>query len=369
MSVEWRLLNYRDEREQANAVLAEIARLNPGLPAANRFEFIDALATHLMPSSEFYLAVAFENERVKLALPLVPTQRQKYGWRWRELCTPYTSHAALYALPNCSDDEIDDLLASLLKQAEAWPIKWQRLAIRLVMTQTTHPTFEYAGDSAWFRWAHGAEINKIMSNKLYKNLLRLRKRLEEKTSTPTLHLSDANSFQHDLRDFCALESKGWRGKQDATIAGAANTLAFYQTMMQSFADNRQAFVYRLVANNQLLAAAIGFEFDDTVYLQAITFDEAHAECAVGSQLVLDILQHYLHRPAVKQLSLTTCPDWCRRWHPQHSAVYNLTGYRHQFLGAFLKWLVPHWRQFKEYVRPLHNRWRGQRPPLPSADST
>ncbi len=359
MSFQWTLLDFRQQRNDAQAALRALVAMDPSLPAANRFEFIDGLAKHLFRDRPLYIAVARHANNVVAALPLMPTTRNKFGFRWQELSTPFSSHAALYALPAQHEMHLESLLESLLAAAEKWPLPWQRLALRLVMARQTHASLEYAGDCAWFSWDDTREINKIISPKLHKNLLRLRKRLQEKVTTVEFSVSTPVSLRSNLSDFFALEQAGWRGKNaDSCIAGTAHTIAFYLDMMQAFADRNEAQVFTLKSADEILAAAIGFTFNDTVYLQSITFAEHHGDCAVGSQLVLSIFEHFLPNPSINHLSLTTCPEWCSRWHPTRHAVYNLTGYRRHAFGVVLRWLVEHWRAFKESVRPLRNRLRG-----------
>ena len=167
-----------------------------------------------------------------------------------------------------------------------------------------------------------------LSSRLKRNLRTRRKKLSKLGEVSFEQCSDNTTRQQSLDEFLRIEATGWKGEngKGTAIANHKDLTEFYQSLMRIELPGWSPSVNQLKVGDQAIAAQFEIKTNSIVSLVKIAFDEHYSEFSPGSLALEDRLMSSLNNPDIDQLSLVTCPEWAKRWHPNETPVYNLNFY-------------------------------------------
>ena len=107
------------------------------------------------------------------------------------------------------------------------------------------------------------------------NLKKQRARLEREGVRPSLEtMTEPGAMAAAVRDYAALESAGWKGR-DATAVRAGDAQArFYTLLLESFARRGAATVYRYRFDDRVVAMDLCVESRDCIVVLKTAYDES-----------------------------------------------------------------------------------------------
>lgn len=235
---------------------------------------------------------------------------------------------------------LESLFQALAKEKN---FKWHLfVGRRWFLPNLTNEAFissTYHKKAAYFDLKNKQAIEEVVSKKLVKNIRRHEKKLSEQVESFKLEeMKTPEQLDSAITDFILLEKEGWKGKAGSAIGSSQRLVQFYQHTWQELSQFGYARVYLLKNSQQTIAAAIGFEFKQRVYLHKIAYDESLAKFSPGSILVKLIMESMLGKQSMKELCFNTSPDWVKRWHPQYHELRAVIGFNRNVIGNQLKWI-------------------------------
>lgn len=191
------------------------------------------------------------------------------------------------------------------------------------------------------------------SKNLRHNMKRRRNRLAEQgTSTRLETVTSPAAIAQAIVDYGALESAGWKAGHGTAIAPDNPQGRFYTAMLNRFAHNGEARIYRYWFNAKPVAMELSLLRGDTLILLKSTYDESEATHAPALLMRQEIFQQVFDEGRVKKIEFYgRVLEWQTKWTDEFRILYHVNSYR---------WasLPPIWN--------LIARWKQRRAPAPQA---
>jgi len=176
---------------------------------------------------------------------------------------------------------------------------------------------------------------------LRSNLRKQRKRLADDGIVTRLQLSTTVAeMATAVEDYGRLESTGWKGADGTAVASGNAQGRFYRTLLEAFAANGGARVYRYWIGEQLAAMDLCIEGSTFLVVLKTAYDE-HLDLPAASagQLSPALL---MREEAVRDIFdagqvariefYGRVMEWHRRWSDDFRVLYHLNAYRWSWLG-------------------------------------
>ena len=322
----WKLQKVSPENQELLTLWDNIISSDKSTPITNQSLFMLPLHEHVFPEETLYLAICYQNEEPLTVLPFMHLKQSKYGCSWYDLGTPLHPHVNLFNLPNCDNISHELLFNQLFSDARKWPMKWQRLIIRNLIS---HDKFEHsynAGDMAWFNTKDATGIQQIVSKKLVKNFNRLERKLHRDFQPYSLEVCDSSNIQKNLDIFFNLEFESWKHSDKIAVKGNPELEDFYHDLLINFSKSNSSRIYFYRSSENIIAGALGFKLHDTLYIHKTCFNSDYHQYAPGGLLIYHIIESAISQNDINRISLVTSPSWAKRWHPKKTRVANLMVY-------------------------------------------
>lgn len=141
-------------------------------------------------------------------------------------------------------------------------------------------------------------IEDHVSGRRRKELRRQRHRLEAMGSLEFTRDEMPASAVAALRDFFALEARGWKGRGGTAALSQPEIAAFVEQAVCSLAATNQARVDRLTVDGHAIAATITLSSGDTTWFWKTAYDETFRRYSPGVQLALHLTEDLLGEQAM-----------------------------------------------------------------------
>jgi CelD/BcsL family acetyltransferase involved in cellulose biosynthesis len=162
-----------------------------------------------------------------------------------------------------------------------------------------HPHTVYLADRyarALFRPQRSAAdyLRAVLPGRRLKEFRRLERRLAELGPLAYRALGAADGAEHWIRDFLALEARGWKGRAGTALASAPADRAFFEAVAREAARRGRLDMQGLYLGGRALALSCKLRAGDGAFAFKIAFDEEFAKFSPGVLLELAHLEQ-LHR--------------------------------------------------------------------------
>jgi CelD/BcsL family acetyltransferase involved in cellulose biosynthesis len=141
-------------------------------------------------------------------------------------------------------------------------------------------------------------IDAAIGPKKRKELRRQKRRLEDAGDVQWSETKDAAGIAGALDDFLALEAGGWKGRAGTAIARNDDIRGFMTRAVTQLAAESKAAIYRLLIDQQAVAAIILLKSGNVSWCWKIAYDEAFARYSPGVLLALTATEALLADPTL-----------------------------------------------------------------------
>jgi CelD/BcsL family acetyltransferase involved in cellulose biosynthesis len=149
-----------------------------------------------------------------------------------------------------------------------------------------------------------------------KEIGRLQHRLAESGSVVFNRLSDANALDEWIDCFLALEASGWKGRDGAALANAAETEAFVRDALRGARAAERLEMIRLDVDGRAIAMLVNFMTPPGSFSFKIAFDEEFARFSPGVLIQLENLK-VLEAPGIDWMDSCAVED-----HPMINSLWH-----------------------------------------------
>jgi hypothetical protein len=359
--ITWTITPLLGNQEFASDIYDELKINYPNLPANNHWSYIHPLLNNFYKEALVFIAVARSNDKLFIAIPLVLSKQERFGYRWIEFGLPFHKHMNLISIPDIPANEIFNIFLKLEKTIYIMAFKWHRLAIRNILLDSeirpnivnNNQIIEFSDDSSWFDTNINNGLESVISKKILKNLTRLQKKILIIDDECKLQeVSTKDDLNVALLSFRSIEESSWKGNKGVAINSSNKLISFYSEIITNFSAMNQAKIFHYASKDTIYASALGFHLGDTLYIHKISFDKNFMEVSPGSLLIFEIIKKSLLNDEIKKVSLVTYPDWARRWHPKYAPTINFISYSNTFTGQVLKHVITNWRKIKPRLKNI-----------------
>lgn len=311
---------------------------------AASFHSFAANSNQLSQIEQAVFAFGYQRNRLCVVVPCQLKAKKTYGLTIQQMQIISHDHLDFFAAAGQFSLDKNYLVESLIQALRAEKaFKWHLFTGRRWYLPNLKPnqfcSSTYQRQAAYFDLKANQALEQVVSKKLLKNLRRHEKKLAEKgLSVELKEILAPEQVNSTINDFVLLEKSGWKGQAGSAIGCSQQLVKFYQQTWQDLSNLGYARVFLLKSDQQILAAAIGFEFKQKLYLHKITYDETLAKYSPGSILVKQILEQILTKQSIKELCFNTNPDWVKRWHPQYHQLSAIVGFNANMKGVLLRLL-------------------------------
>lgn len=173
------------------------------------------------------------------------------------------------------------------------------------------------------------------------NLRKQRKRLADDGLVTRLQLSTTvDEMAAAVEDYGRLESTGWKGADGTAVASGNEQGRFYRTLLETFAANGGARVYRYWIGEQLAAMDLCVEGGAFLVVLKTAYDE-HLDLpgagagGLSPALLMreDAVRDIFDAGQVARIEFYgRVMEWHRRWSDDFRVLYHLNAYRWSWLG-------------------------------------
>lgn len=140
-------------------------------------------------------------------------------------------------------------------------------------------------------WERGADAETYLADALSsgtrKELRRQRKRLGEVGRLESRRLSADEDCTRWIEQFLALETAGWKGREQTALGFTAEERAFFQTVAHAAHARRRLHMLGLFLDGRAIALKCNFLMPPGAVAFKIAYDESFAKYSPGVQLELD----------------------------------------------------------------------------------
>ena len=161
-----------------------------------------------------------------------------------------------------------------------------------------------------------AYLNAALGRKKRKELDRQRRRLADDGDVSFDLATEPAEIDEGLREFLALEGRGWKGQAGTAATQNGDARQFVQTAVSALAARGQATIARLRSGNRTLAVGIVLRSGAGAWFWKIAYDETMAKSSPGVQLTLDLTKWLLRAPG-----LAWCDSCATADHPMIDHIW------------------------------------------------
>ncbi len=151
-------------------------------------------------------------------------------------------------------------------------------------------------------------LERAIDRKKRKDLRRQRRRLADHGSISTEIACSPSAVASALEDFFSLEARGWKGRAGTAARSKAHIAQFMETAVLALAAEGKAHISRLCVGGEAVAALLTLRSGTNAWCWKIAYDERHARCSPGVQILLDATQSLLGDPGVTRADSCAAPD-------------------------------------------------------------
>jgi CelD/BcsL family acetyltransferase involved in cellulose biosynthesis len=183
------------------------------------------------------------------------------------------------------------------------------------------------------------------SKNLTHNLLRQRRRLEEKGSKVELAAErDPKGVAVAIGGYARLENSGWKGKEGTAVSVDNAQGRFYRDMLERLCARNEGVIYSLLIDGKIVASDLCVERDGTMVILKTAYDEDEKGLSLGLLLHMEIFRTLSQEGRIHLIEFYgRVRDWHLKWTNDVRTMYHVNLYRHR--------LVPIMRHFlKKYLQ-------------------
>lgn len=173
------------------------------------------------------------------------------------------------------------------------------------------------------------------SKKLRDNIGRYQRRVDKDGLKMELRqCTEPDEIGEALSRYSALETAGWKGRAGTAIEVASRQGMFYSDVLSNFARRKEAVIFELVFNNEIVASRIGVRCGGLVVFLKTTYDENYSRYAPGRLLLFGVIKHFFDTKAATCLEFYTkaTPDQAQ-WATDLRPIRHVCIFRHEWLRA------------------------------------
>lgn len=129
------------------------------------------------------------------------------------------------------------------------------------------------------------------SKNLVANLRRYRARIERSgMDSRMVSIVEKDQMPEAIRRYGQLECSGWKGQHGTAVAADNPQGAFYQELLESFANNGQATIFEFWIGERLAASRLTIHSGEMLIILKTAFDERLSEFAPGRILLQEVIR-------------------------------------------------------------------------------
>ncbi|MSQ69358.1 MAG: GNAT family N-acetyltransferase [Gammaproteobacteria bacterium] len=144
-----------------------------------------------------------------------------------------------------------------------------------------------------------------------------------------------------IQDYAALESLGWKAAGGTAVSADHPQTRFYRQMLEAYASQGQARIYRYFFGEQLVATELCLCADGEFVILKTTYDERTAPLSPASLLRQEMFEGLFGEGGIERVEFYgPLKEWHTRWTPHSRDIYHANIYAPTLMGALLqKFLV------------------------------
>jgi len=295
----------------------------------------------LIEGSTVFYALGYDDDNLKVALPLVVKETKKFGFKVNYLQVSCHNHFDYFVAAGqselCEKELVESLIFACKKDVKNWDLFFSRRWYFNRPLPDHLISESYSRQAAYFNLENKHDIAEIMSKKLLKNINRFEKKIAQSDTQLELKIaSDIPATEEALKHFYQIETSGWKGKAGSAIGLNKATLDFYNRCWNEFSRTNNSIIFRLFQENICIASGIAYKHDNTIYLHKIAYDESLSKNSPGSILVKHIIEYAISLNEISVICFNTNPPWISRWHPQIDDLIAVQAFNSNPKGIILR---------------------------------
>ncbi|MHB9142965.1 MAG: GNAT family N-acetyltransferase [Paludibacter sp.] len=173
-------------------------------------------------------------------------------------------------------------------------------------------------------------------NKLIKNLKKAEKNLCTNNDLNLSIIHDRDELHKSFDELVELEYKGWKKDANASLKFNNVSRGFYSLLLDDLSIDRNAIIAKLTLSDRTIAMAFCIIVDDTMYGNAITYDEEYSKFSPGHLLLYKMLKDYFPARNLCYLNTLSEAKWFQLWKPLNIKVFNVYVIRNSFMKLVLQ---------------------------------
>lgn len=183
---------------------------------------------------------------------------------------------------------------------------------------------------------------------LRQNTKKQRNKLAADGVTPALEcISDAAGVADALRDYGALESRGWKAGGGTDIRPDNAQGRFYGAMLEAFCARGRGRIYRYRFGDQVVAMDLCIDDGSTVVVLKTAYDETFKSVSPSTLMRQEQFQAWWQEGCFRRIEFYgKTLEWHTRWTESHRVLYHATVYRWPVLRS----LHDHIRRWRPSVQ-------------------
>lgn len=136
-------------------------------------------------------------------------------------------------------------------------------------------------------------------------------------------LGAAKDMARGVRDYALLESKGWKAEGGTAVSEHHPQTRFYREMLERFALQGQARIYRYFFGEQLVASELCLCAAGEFVILKTTYDESTAPLSPASLLRQEMFEGLFNEGNIRRVEFYgPLKDWHTRWTPLSRGIYH-----------------------------------------------
>ena len=167
------------------------------------------------------------------------------------------------------------------------------------------------------------------------NMKRQRARLEKEGVKTRLEVLTARQdIEKAITDYGLLESAGWKAAGNTAIAADNVQGRFYRSMLEGFAADGKARVYRYRFNERIVAVDLCIVGAGTLIILKTTYDEAYKAVSPAFLMREEAFRKIFDNKEVERIEFYgKVMEWHTRWTDEIRTMYHVNRYRWPAISA------------------------------------
>jgi len=294
----------------------------------------------LVTTNQFIYAFGYNNEKLLTVLPLMRNNKSALGLSYQYIQTINHDHLDCFIAPGQDKLKADDLISSLIKACRTQLDGWHLFIARRWLFQDSinqkYISPIYKRHAAYLDLNNDQKHHQLIPKKLLKNINRFEKRLSSEGQLNLQISEKKDDLPEALNMFIELEQSGWKGQKGSAIGCQKKLSIFYKNCWSEFSNSQRAKIFLLKIDEQLIAASIGYQASNRLYLHKITYDESLSNNGPGSILIKRVIEYACDDKTLSSLCFNTNPPWVARWHPEFYHLKAVLFFNTNLKGLLLK---------------------------------